>query len=79
MRIEEITDTRVHDGYRRVHVMFRREGHQDTVERVSLPALPDQRPVAAFEAATYEQGRQAAPARAHRVRSQRGLEQGLRR
>ncbi len=27
MRIKEITDTRVHYGYRRVHVMLRREGH----------------------------------------------------
>ena len=35
MRIEEITDTWVHVGYRRVHVMLRREGYQDTVEQVS--------------------------------------------
>jgi putative transposase len=34
MRINEITDTRVHYGYRRVHVMLRREGHQDNVKRV---------------------------------------------
>ena len=34
MRIKEITDTRVHYGYRRVHVMLRREGHQDNVKRV---------------------------------------------
>jgi putative transposase len=34
MRIKEITDTRVHYGYRRVHVMLRREGHQDNVQRV---------------------------------------------
>ena len=27
IRIKEITDTRVHYGYRRVHVMLRREGH----------------------------------------------------
>jgi len=29
MRIKEITATRVHYGYRRVHVMLRREGWQD--------------------------------------------------
>ena len=34
MRIKEITDTRVHYGYRRVHVMLRREGHPDNVKRV---------------------------------------------
>jgi putative transposase len=34
MRIKEITETRVHYGYRRVHVMLRREGHQDNVKRV---------------------------------------------
>ena len=33
-RIKEITDTRVHYGYRRVHVMLRREGHVDNVKRV---------------------------------------------
>ncbi|MGQ3002537.1 MAG: IS3 family transposase [Hydrogenophaga sp.] len=33
-RIKEITDTRVHYGYRRVHVMLRREGHMDNVKRV---------------------------------------------
>lgn len=33
-RIKEITDTRVHYGYRRVHVMLRREGHLDNVKRV---------------------------------------------
>lgn len=32
--IKEITDTRVHYGYRRVHVMLRREGHMDNVKRV---------------------------------------------
>ena len=32
--IKEITDTRVHYGYRRVHVMQRREGYQDNVKRV---------------------------------------------
>jgi putative transposase len=32
--IKEITDTRVHYGYRRVHVMLRREGHVDNVKRV---------------------------------------------
>ena len=34
LRIKEITQTRVHYGYRRVHVMLRREGHQDNVKRV---------------------------------------------
>jgi transposase InsO family protein len=34
MRIKEITQTRLHYGYRRVHVMRRREGHHDNVKRV---------------------------------------------
>lgn len=34
MRIKEITVTRVHYGYRRVHVMLKREGWQDNVKRV---------------------------------------------
>jgi putative transposase len=34
MRIKEITDTRVHYGYRRVHVLLQREGHKDNVKRV---------------------------------------------
>jgi putative transposase len=34
MRIKEIATTRVHYGYRRVHVMLRREGWQDNVKRV---------------------------------------------
>ncbi|SIT64999.1 putative transposase [Burkholderia sp. b14] len=29
LRIKEITQTRVHYGYRRVHVMLRREGWRD--------------------------------------------------
>jgi putative transposase len=33
-RIKEITDTRVHYGYRRVHVMLRREGHMDNIKHV---------------------------------------------
>jgi putative transposase len=33
-RIKEITDTRVHYGYRRVHVLLRREGHKDDVKRI---------------------------------------------
>jgi len=33
MRIKEITDTRVHYGYRRVHVMLRREGQRETIVR----------------------------------------------
>ncbi|MDN7638789.1 IS3 family transposase [Burkholderia cepacia] len=34
MRIKEITATRVHYGYRRVHVVLRREGWQDNCKRV---------------------------------------------
>jgi putative transposase len=34
LRIKDITDTRVHYGYRRVHVLLRREGYQDNVKRV---------------------------------------------
>ena len=34
MRIRDITQTRVHYGYRRVHVMLRREGHLDNVKRI---------------------------------------------
>lgn len=34
LRIKEITNTRVHYGYRRVHVLLRREGHRDNVKRV---------------------------------------------
>ena len=34
LRIKEITDTRVHYGYRPVHVVLRREGYQDNVKRV---------------------------------------------
>ncbi len=34
MRIKEIASTRVHYGYRRVHVMLKREGWQDNVKRV---------------------------------------------
>jgi len=34
MRIKEITETRVHYGYRRVHVLLRREGHTDNVRRI---------------------------------------------
>ena len=34
LRIKEITQVRVHYGYRRVHVMLRREGHKDNVKRV---------------------------------------------
>ena len=34
MRIKEIANTRVHYGYRRVHVMLRREGWKDNVKRV---------------------------------------------
>ena len=34
LRIQEITQTRVHYGYRRVHVMLQREGHKDNVKRI---------------------------------------------
>ncbi len=34
MRIKEIAATRVHYGYRRVHVMLRREGWQDNHKRI---------------------------------------------
>ncbi len=34
LRIKEITQTRVHCGYRRVHLMLRREGHRDNVKHV---------------------------------------------
>ena len=34
MRIREIAATRVHYGYRRVHVLLRREGWKDNVKRV---------------------------------------------
>ena len=34
LRFKEITNTRVHYGYRRVHVLLRREGHPDNVKRV---------------------------------------------
>ena len=34
LRIKEIADTRVHYGYRRVHVMLRREGFKDNHKRV---------------------------------------------
>jgi putative transposase len=34
MRIKEIAHTRVHYGYRRIHVMLRREGYKDNVKRV---------------------------------------------
>jgi putative transposase len=34
LRMKEITQTRVHYGYRRVHVMLRREGFRDNHKRV---------------------------------------------
>ncbi len=34
LRIKEITQTRVHYGYRRVHVLLRREGYRDNVKRI---------------------------------------------
>ena len=34
MRMKEITQTRVHYGYRRVHVLLRREGFKDNHKRI---------------------------------------------
>lgn len=34
LRIREITETRVHNGYRRVHVMLKREGWRDNHKRI---------------------------------------------
>ncbi|KFD24888.1 transposase [Yokenella regensburgei ATCC 49455] len=34
LRIREMTDTRIHYGYRRVHVMLRREGWRDNHKRI---------------------------------------------
>lgn len=34
MRMKEITQTRVHYGYRRVQIMLKREGHKDNHKRV---------------------------------------------
>jgi putative transposase len=34
MRMKEITQTRVHYGYRRVHVMLKREGFKDNHKRI---------------------------------------------
>lgn len=34
LRISEITETRIHYGYRRVHVMLRREGWRDNHKRI---------------------------------------------
>ena len=34
LRIREITETRVHYGYRRVHILLRREGCQDNHKRI---------------------------------------------
>ena len=51
LRIKEITQTRVHYGCRRVHVMLRREGHKDNAQ-ARIPAVPRGRAVAAPEEAT---------------------------
>jgi putative transposase len=37
MRMNEITQTRVHYGYRRVHVLLRREGFKDNHKRIYIP------------------------------------------
>jgi putative transposase len=34
LRIREISQTRVHSGYRRVHVMLKREGWRDNHKRI---------------------------------------------
>ena len=34
LRIREITETRIHYGYRRVHVMLKREGWRDNHKRI---------------------------------------------
>ena len=34
MRMKEITQTRVHYGYRRVHVLLKREGFKDNHKRI---------------------------------------------
>jgi putative transposase len=34
MRIKEIAHTRVHYGYRRIHVLLKREGYKDNVKRI---------------------------------------------
>jgi hypothetical protein len=77
MRTKEITQTRVHYGYRRVHVLARREGHKD-LRLARLPPVPGGRPVAAAQAASAEQGRPVAPAEAVRTGHQRDLEHGHR-
>ena len=53
LRITEITNTRLHYGYRRVHVLLRREGHRDNVTSTGGRA------VVAAEAPAAQQGRQA--------------------
>jgi len=67
-----ITDVRVHYGYWRVHVLLRREGHNDNVKRVYR--LYREEAVAALEAATAQQGCEAAAAQGNRARHQRDLE-----
>lgn len=56
--IKEIADTRVRYGYRRVHVMLRREGHMD-FRLAGVSPVPRGRPVAATEAPKTQQGRTA--------------------
>ena len=68
-RIKEITDTRVHYGYRRVHVMLRREGHVD-LRLAGVSSVPRGRLVAATEAPKAQQGRTAQAAQTARARHQ---------
>ena len=68
-RIKEITDTRVHYGYRRGHVMLRREGHMD-LRLAGVSPVPRGRLVAATEAPQAQQGRTAQAAQTARARYQ---------
>jgi transposase InsO family protein len=63
LRIKEITDTHVHYGYRRVHVLLRREGYKDNVKRV-VPSLSGGWAIAAAEAASSQQGSEVATTQA---------------
>ena len=56
MRIKEITDTRVHYGYRRVHVLLRREGHADNVGAMETNQKLSEERAAAVGKALVERG-----------------------
>jgi len=55
-RIKEIAATRVHYGYRRVHVLLRREGWRDNCKRVTLPRFHVHQTYAARAASSYWTG-----------------------